>query len=229
VAIIKKYQSVITKIENPFQDLFIVSFRSSDKPFRYSPGQFLHLALDEYDPSSQWPESRCFSMQTDDKDGLITITYAVKGTFTRRMAGELREGKELWLKLPYGELFSKSHNRENTVFIAGGTGVTPFLSLFASSKFCEYINPSLYLGIREQKFNLYEAYLEKAVTLNSSFKPTIVNQQNEGVLDIEKIFGKHGKDSTYFVSGPPVMIRNFKGYLAQNGVSVDNVRTDDWE
>ena len=229
MAIIKKYKSVVAKIENPFQDLFIVSFKSYDKQYRYLPGQFLHLALDEYDPSSQWPESRCFSMQSDEKDDCITITFAAKGSFTNRMAKELTIGKDLWLKLPYGELFSKSHNRDNTVFIAGGTGVTPFLSLFASERFSEYINPSLYLGIRESKYNLYDASIGKARAINGSFTSTIVNQQNEGILDIGKIFGKHGKDATYFISGPPVMIKSFKAYLTQNGVSGDNVRTDDWE
>ena len=229
MAIIKKYHSVIEKIENPFQDLFIVSFKSKEKPYRYSPGQFLHLALDEYDPSSQWPESRCFSMQSNESDDLITITFAAKGSFTTRMANELHEGKELWLKLPYGELFSKSHNKENTVFIAGGTGVTPFLSLFASERFREYKNPLLFLGVREQKYNLYNMYIERARSINETFTSMIVDQQNEGILDIEKIHGQHGKDSTWFISGPPVMIKNFKAYLLNNGVSEDNVRTDDWE
>ena len=28
----------------------------------FKPGQFLHLAIDEYDPSFHWPESRVFSI-----------------------------------------------------------------------------------------------------------------------------------------------------------------------
>jgi ferredoxin-NADP reductase len=148
MALIKKYHSSVAEIQNPLTDIYTVSFRSMEKPYKYLPGQFLHLALDPYDPSSQWPESRCFSMQTNGLDELIKITYSVKGVFTKRMASELSPGKEVWLKLPYGELFSKPHPRENTVFIAGGTGVTPYLSLFTDSSFREYKNPKLYLGVK---------------------------------------------------------------------------------
>lgn len=229
MAIIKKYKSIIEKIDNPIPDIYIVSLKCIDKQYKYLPGQFLHLALDPYDPSSAWPESRCFSMQSNENDETIKITYAVKGSFTKRMANELRLGNETWLKLPYGELFSKDHNKESTVFIAGGTGVTPYLSLFTSDKFIDYKNPVLYLGIRDENFNLYKEELEKALTINRSFKINIVNQKDDGMLNIDKIFNENGKDCIFFVSGPPVMIKNFKNFLLSKGVGSDNVRTDEWE
>ena len=82
----------------------------------------MHLALDEYDPSSGWPESRCYSMQTSPVNEFIKITFSVKGKFTTRMADELKQGKIIDLKLPYGDFFQQDHSKENVVFIAGGTG-----------------------------------------------------------------------------------------------------------
>jgi len=35
---------------------------------RFRPGQFLHLALDPYDPSQHWPESRVFSIASPPHD-----------------------------------------------------------------------------------------------------------------------------------------------------------------
>lgn len=147
MAIIRKYKAKVEQILNPLPDIFTVSF-SSEKKFKYLPGQFLHLALDEYDGVGQWPESRCFSMQSNSEEKEIKITYSAIGKFTKRMANELREGKEVWLKLPYGDIFQRGHDKKNCVFIAGGTGVTPFLSLFKSDEFNEYINPKIYLGFR---------------------------------------------------------------------------------
>ena len=80
--------------------------------YKYYPGQFLHLAIDhEYDGSGQWPESRCFSMQSNPDEKTIKITYAVKGRFTKQMEEKLKIGSEVWLKLPYGDLFTQPHKK----------------------------------------------------------------------------------------------------------------------
>lgn len=229
MALIKKYPSVIESINNPFPGIYVLTFKSLEKPYKYLPGQFLHLALDKYDPSAAWPESRCFSMQSSDQDEFIRITYSVKGAFTTRMANELKTGKEIVLKLPYGELFSKPHSREKTVFIAGGTGVTPFLSLFTHTDFSSYVEPKLYLGVRDKNYHIYQKELDKASALNPGFQQNIVFQDSDGMLKIENIYRENQGSSAFFISGPPVMIKTFKKFLLEKGLSDDNIRTDDWE
>ncbi|MDF1613088.1 FAD-dependent oxidoreductase [Stygiobacter electus] len=226
MAIIKKYQAKVEQIINPFQSIYTVTL-SSDKKFQYLPGQFLHLALDEYDGAGQWPESRCFSMQSSPEEKNIKITFAVKGNFTTRMKNELYEGKEVWLKLPYGDLFQRNHDKKNCVFIAGGTGITPFLSLFNSEEFNEYSNPKIYLGFRSKEYNIYER--ELSTIRNNSCDSSIIYEDVDGVLNINTIFNECGIKSTYFISGPPIMIKNFKKYLIDNGVHENKVITDDWE
>ncbi|MDO9340155.1 MAG: hypothetical protein Q7T72_06460, partial [Bacteroidales bacterium] len=62
---IKKYPAQVLAIHNHIAGVYTLELKSLGKPFKYAPGQFLHLAIDEYDPSGQWPESRCFSMQSN--------------------------------------------------------------------------------------------------------------------------------------------------------------------
>lgn len=89
---------------------------------RFQPGQFLHLALDPYDPSNFWPESRVFSIASSQKDqNCIRITCAVKGKFTARVEKELAVGKEVWVKLSYGDFVI--NNNRNVVLFAGGTAL----------------------------------------------------------------------------------------------------------
>src|SRR5664279_5598746 len=108
--LIKKYKSEIISIINPLQDLYTIEFKSLNGTYKYFPGQFLHLAIDsDYDGSGQWPDSRCFSMQSNPLDDTIRITYSVKGKFTGRMKEVVKVGTELWLKLPYGDLFTQEH------------------------------------------------------------------------------------------------------------------------
>lgn len=224
----KKYLSEVVSIANPFKGIYTVEFKSLERPYKYSPGQFLHIAIDEeYDGIGQWPESRCFSMQSDPAEDVIRITYAVKGNFTQEMEKTLEVGREVWLKLPFGELFTQPHNKTNTVFIAGGTGVTPFLSLFTHESFRDYADPKIYLGYKNEDYYIYQK--EFAAIKNDNAQITIFYENKDGVIDIARIHEQNGNDSNYFISGPPVMIKIFKEKLIELGVPKEHVLTDDWE
>lgn len=230
MAIVKKYLAKVISIKNSIEGIYTLEFESLDKPFKYSSGQFLHLAIDsDYDGSGQWPDSRCFSMQSNPDEKIIRITYAIKGNYTQLMKQRLSIGSKVWLKLPFGDLFSQPHSKENTVFIAGGTGITPFLSLFNSLLFATYSYPVLYAGFRSENLNLYCDELKLAKDINSQFKIIAVYQDLEGTLNIEKIYKASSLNSTFFISGPPVMIRSFKQKLIENNVLQSNILTDDWE
>lgn len=223
----KKYNSKIISIINPLEDVYTLEFESKLGSYKYNPGQFLHLAIDDsYDGVGQWPDSRCFSMQSSPDEKTLVITYAVKGKFTRRMKHTLEVGSNVWLKLAYGDLFTQPHSKENTVFIAGGTGITPFLSLFKNKIFEEYCNPHIYLGYRSKAHQIYEEELNKSY--NSSKSIECFYENIDGVIDIAKILEENNSQSDFFISGPPQMIYSFKTYLLGNGVPSKNVKTDDW-
>jgi len=229
MAIVKKYKTEIVSIKNHFDNIYTIELSSKSGNFKYLPGQFLHLALDEYDPSSNWPESRCFSMQSSPSDKNIKITFSAKGVFTQRMAKELFVGKTIDIKLPFGELFQQDHSTENVIFIAGGTGITPYLSFFTNKSFNSYISPKLYLGLKSKHYNIYNEELKIAKEINPSLEIHILYQDEVGIIDIKKILNENNNLNTYFISGPQAMIKSFKTYLSTNGVCENNIKTDDWE
>ncbi len=229
----KKYKSKIVSIETQSTSVYTIGFESLSRPFKYHPGQFLHLALDDsYDGASEWPESRCFSMRSNPEEQVLRITYSVQGDFTKLMEQQFEVGKELWLKLPYGNLFTQPHGKQNTVFIAGGTGVTPFLSLFTHSSFGEYENPRIYLGFRSKEYNVYNDELARMMGQRANkddVQVDIVYENERGILNMQNIFEQNGDGVPYFISGPPKMIKLFKEVLMNNNVPLENILTDDWE
>jgi ferredoxin-NADP reductase len=223
---VKKYRSELVSFQNPFKGIYSLEFRSLDGKFKYHPGQFLHIAIDpDFDGTGQWPESRCFSMHSNPDEETIKITYSVKGRFTNQMEQELKVGSIVWLKLPYGELFTQHHNKEKTVFIAGGTGITPFLSLFTHESFSDYKDPRIYLGFKSIQYNIY---MDK-LNLIKPHDLKIFYEDKDGLIDINLVFLENGIDSSYFISGPPVMIKLFRQSLISKGVHPSNVLTDEWE
>jgi ferredoxin-NADP reductase len=228
--VVKKYKSRLISINNLFEGLYTLEFKTINGTFKYYPGQFLHLAIDSnYDGTGQWPDSRCFSMQSNPNSETLRISYTVKGKFTRLMEQTLKIGSEVWLKLPYGDLFTQSHNKHAAVFISGGTGITPFLSLFNDSSFSEYFNPVLYAGFRSRTMNIYSYELEIAKEINPQFKFFLVYENDEGLLNIDWIRKENNIVSDYFISGPPLMIKSFREYLLNNGINSNKIFSDAWE
>jgi NAD(P)H-flavin reductase len=157
----------------------------------------------------------------------LEIVYSVKGFYTQRMAEELKPGRNVWIKLPYGDFIVEKHITvgQHAVFIAGGTGISPFVPYFHQVLESGSANPiSIYYGIRDQKHYLYHDLLGK---IN-----TIVNVHiTEGMFDIQAICNEiiNLKYAVCFISGPPVMIQAYKKELENQGFPSDYIVIDAWE
>ena len=69
----RKYKSTVVSINNPFEGIYTIEFAPERGKFKYTPGPFLHIALDEdYDGSSQKvfaPYRELCTMPTVSPDG----------------------------------------------------------------------------------------------------------------------------------------------------------------
>ena len=104
-----KLKAQVLSVKSFGPDTYSVKFKPEVSPPRFKAGQFLHLTIDEYDPAGGfWPESRVFSIASAPGMSELEIVYSVKGRYTRRMADHLSSGREVWLKLPYGNFIIDS-------------------------------------------------------------------------------------------------------------------------
>lgn len=231
MAIVRKHRCQVTEMRRVLPDVYVAAFATQDRPFQYRAGQFLHLALDPYRVAQPWPESRCFSIKTPPGPNRheLEIAFATKGAFTRRMSVELAPGREIWLKLPYGDLFAADWSGRACVFVAGGTGITPFLSLFLDPAFARFVNTCLYLGVRNASYHVFAAELAQAQRGNPAFAVEVTLEDTQGTIPIDRVCERHGQDAVYFLSGPLAMIRAFRARLLALGVAAEQVRSDDWE
>src|SRR5580704_13391117 len=100
----QKLGCVVERVVAHGERVYTLALRPERQVPRFQPGQFLHLALDPYDPSGFWPESRVFSIASPPAQrDAIRITYAVHGRFTARMESDLVEGRHVGINLPYGD------------------------------------------------------------------------------------------------------------------------------
>lgn len=95
--------------------------------FSFHPGQFVMLHLNNHD-GTQWrklPYSIC-SSPLEKKH--IQLCFKIYGEFTQRMA-KLEEGEVVEISGPYGRFTFHENPMESVVMLAGGIGITPFMSM----------------------------------------------------------------------------------------------------
>ena len=165
----QKFRCRIKKIADHGDHVYTVDLAAERSLPRFKPGQFLHLTLDDYDPSSFWPESRVFSIASSPiQKKELRISYSVRGRYTARMEKELHEGRMVWVKLPYGDFVIRDAN--NVVPLAGGTGITAFTA------FLENLMPEhpsmvyLVYGARNRNLLIYRDMIENQVSRITKLK-----------------------------------------------------------
>lgn len=239
MAIIVKIPALVTDVQRHTADICTFIMKPL-KPFPfYKPGQFLHLALDAYDPSFAWPESRVFSIASSPANrNEIIISFTIKGNYTKRMYDTININDTVWLKLPYGEFVFDTNIK--SVFIAGGTGITPFISHLAYliDKPMNHKPIELHYGVRESKHIIFSNIIEKAKLQLSDFSYKFYCENFsyekdidaiEGIINIDFIYESNkNSECNYYISGPISMISNFKTYLLSKGIPESFIKTDDW-
>lgn len=242
MALVRKIKTKVTDIIKYSDDIRFYRLETSNKNFDFKCGQFLQLAIDEYDASYPWPESRCFSIISSPANrDYIDILVSRKGNFTNRMFNELRLNDTVWIKLPYGDFNFDTGNDKELFFIAGGTGISPFISFLRLLPDTGIKNRiSLYYGVRESSLIIFNDLFEE---IKSKYNDIDINLYVEnltasgddiyikGILPVNEIFANiiNSGDAEVYLSGPPAMINLFNKILIEKGFSENNIHFDKWE
>jgi len=170
---------------------------------------------------------------------VVTIVYSIKGRFTARMAADLQPGREIWVKLPYGAFYLEPQPGQETVLIAGGTGITPFVSFLELAAEVGCGAPvRLFYGARTPELLLFRDLIGDCHTRLSSFRSRLFAECGPpatgvllGRLDLAQILANVDapREATYYLAGPPAMIEDFSRGLVAETVPPERIVVDEWE
>jgi ferredoxin-NADP reductase len=235
-----KFMAEVSRVVQHGDGVATYEFRCLSPHPRWKPGQFLHLSLDPYDPSGHWPESRAFTMASGSAEiDHVRLTIAAKGRFTCRLLEELRPGRTVWMKAPYGDFIVRTTLEHDVVLIAGGTGVTPFVA-FMEDALVKGMQGNVWLhyGARSAELLVFRDLARRCVERFPSFhlecyaESGAADQTIAGRIDLARTVAMAGKvnAATYYLCGPQEMIGAFRVRLTrEHGVPEENVKIDAWE
>jgi ferredoxin-NADP reductase len=245
MAVTQKLVCVVERIVAHGERVYTLALRPERLAPRFRAGQFLHLALDPYDPSGFWPESRVFSIASSpaQRDAL-RITYAVHGRFTARMESDLVEGREVWIKMPYGDFVVD--DGADVVLFAGGTGITAFTAFLEGLTSAGDQSVTLAYGARTNRLLIYRDIVERCAQRLPSLAVSYFVEHDEesdppaldgrvrstpGRVSVASVWPQLRRplEATYYLAGPPPMLQTIGQDLRARNISPEAIHIDAWE
>ena len=228
--VVRRLACVVERVVDHGEHVYTVTLAPGPSAPAFRPGQFLHLALDSWEPGGFWPESRVFSIASSPTErDRLAITYAVKGAFTTRMERELAPGRSVWVKLPYGE-FTVDPSRDAVLF-AGGTGVTAFTAFLGSLPATGAQRVALFYGARTPDLFVYGEFATRRAREAAGLDVHLVCEASDGRLSAATAWPvvQTLDDPAFYLSGPPAMLAALTEQLRERGMAEADIRTDAWE
>jgi ferredoxin-NADP reductase len=224
--------------ETPSTRTFALEPTGDTRPLEYRAGQHLTLLVDIAGVTHR----RCYSFSTSPASGLrpaITVRRTPAGLVSRHLHEHIRAGDTLVAMDPAGQftLQTDSALQRVVVFVAGGVGITPLISLAETLLRQEPQSRAVLLCgsrceeeiiFRERLGALETEFAPRLVVRHSLDSPTADWNGVTGALDGARTLQLLGTTSAdaYFVCGPEAMMADVCDALARAGVDADRVRTE---
>ncbi len=207
--------------------------------FKFLPGQYVEVSFHDNSKDQQEDEWKGFSISSSPiEEKYIDITVLNRGPFSQKMH-DLQTGSFLRVKGPYGNFVFDGTLKKNPVFIAGGVGIAPIMSMmrYIVDKKLSY-QTSLIYSSKSIKDILFYEDLKKIESEHGNIKCIYTLTQpdepgREGLTDrinetmiIDNI--KNIPDNVYYVCGPYEMMLMVSYILQKLGVMNSNIKTDLW-
>jgi ferredoxin-NADP reductase len=214
-----------------------------EKPnnFVFKAGQYIDLTLSNGEPGTANELTHTFSIASSPSDEELVVTTRMRNTVFKQVISTLPIGSPARIEGPMGSFSLHNNTAKPAVFLAGGIGIAPFLSILthaAKEKLHHHI--VLFYANRYLEDAAFIDVLWKLETANPRFRfvPTLTRVTDNngawkgktGYISSEMLLThlKTLRGPIYYIAGPPTMVASTRKTLSDAGVDDDDIRTEEF-
>jgi len=213
-----------------------------EKPndFAFRAGQYIDLTLSgpRSEPSSELTHT--FSIASCPSDEELVVTTRMRDSAFKQAISTLPVGSQARIDGPMGSFTLHNNTARPAVFLAGGIGIAPFLSMLSHAT-GEKLRHSIFLFYANRRLE-DAAFIDALWRLESAnprfrFVPTLtcVTSNNgwkgkTGHISSEMLSTqiKTMRGPIYYIAGPPMMVAAARSTLLEVSVDEDDIRTEEF-
>lgn len=189
-------------------------------------GQFIFVRF----PSSRLlDESHPFTLSSAPHEDVLRVTVKACGDFTRALFAHLQPGMEAVVEGAFG-MFDYKSGGQQQIWIAGGIGLTPFLSFLRDMDALEK-DVAFYYVVRHREEALFLDEIEAAAKKHARLKAHVRLSAADGSLTVDEVLKNAGgnlREYHVYLCGPLAMIQAFERGFREAGVSARNIHFEEF-
>jgi len=190
-------------------------------------GQFLFV---RFPRDKGLNESHPFTISSAPQEDVLRVTIKASGDFTRYLFQHLQAGMEAVVEGAYG-MFDYKTGGQKQIWIAGGIGLTPFLSFVRDMDGTLTQDIDFYYTVRHAEEALFVDELQAAAEKDPHLKLHIRYSAADGSLRVEEIvrnINDELKQYHIYLCGPLPMIQAFERDFLGRGLLKENIHYEEF-
>lgn len=227
----------ITDKKEVAADTLMVTFQL-EEDFIFKPGQYIFLTLPKLNYTDERGPKRQFSINNDPSlKNQIIITTRLSESGFKKTLNELPVGAEVELGPVAGAFTLPDDISRPLVLIAGGVGITPFMSML--SHIVKMKLPYKITLIYSNRNQASTAFLDEIrnfpfsifhfqLILTMTEDPTWTGEKRKVDAQFIKEYFQNVNENLYFVVGPPAMVDAVQRSLFEADVLPENIKIENF-
>ena len=225
----KKFRPyTVTAVKHPNASTTEVTLTAKKDPIQHTrAGQFLFV---RFPGDKTLNESHPFTISSSPSETAQRLTIKASGDFTRYLFGNLKAGSEAVVEGPYG-LFDYRPGGKRQIWLAGGIGVTPFLSFIRHLKNDLKHDLDFYYCVRHPDETIFLEEIQAAGKVHTGLKVHTWFSATQGSLSVDEIVKDAGGDlrsHDIYMCGPLPMVAAFEKKFLALGVPKDQLHYEEF-
>lgn len=209
-----------------------ISLGLGDARFDFVAGQYARITIPHPTYADSGNNSRDFSLVSSPSEKTcLKIAFRISESGFKKGMLEAPLGTQIMVEGPFGFFTLPENHARPIVCIAGGIGITPFLSMAtdAAEKKSRADITLLYVNASAESA-AYRGVLEELEQKNPRFHL----REKIGLLDesfvAENAHECFSSDAScvWYIAGPPGMVQAARRLLSRNGVAEENIYTEEF-
>lgn len=209
------------------ESLFLISV-TLERYKQWIPGMFLQISIDEKTASEPWLDGRAFSFANWGSEKAL-ILVRKEGAFTTSLIAKAMNGFITSVRYPFGDFLLDSNS--NKVFIAGGAGISVFLSYLDYIKVNNILRKILLVHSAKRSFETVKNIYDSVIPTNVLLKQFITYKRDpkytgRPTFDVLTTLDTGFDKFEYYVCGP----QKFNSFWQEELRSVGIIpKVEQWE
>jgi ferredoxin-NADP reductase len=214
-----------------------------EKPagFSFKPGQAIDLILSDPAVAGTEGARHAFSIVSAPHEGELVVATRMRDSAFKNALAQLPVGGPAQVEGPFGSLTLHKKLDRPAVFVAGGIGITPFVSMLRDAATTARPQQLVLLySNRRPEDSAFLSELQRLEGENRNFRLVATMTQMEesrlpwmgetGKVDeaLLKRVAAELADPVYYVAGPPAMVAALRDTLERAGVDGDDIRSEEF-